>query len=65
MIIQSVLIYSRWGTLVYSSPDFETGWNGNLPDGTACPSDVYLCTVTYKDEKGTLQTRTQDVTLLR
>jgi gliding motility-associated-like protein len=63
--IQSVLIYSRWGTLVYSSTDFETGWNGNLPDGTACPSDVYLCTVTYKDEKGALQTRTQDVTLLR
>lgn len=40
-------IYSRWGKLIYTSSDPQSGWDGRL-NGELLPSDTYAYLVTFR-----------------
>jgi gliding motility-associated-like protein len=44
-------IYNRWGELVFSSNDWEKGWDGTI-NGKPVPLDQYVCKVRYFDKTG-------------
>jgi gliding motility-associated-like protein len=58
-----LMIFNRWGELIYESFDQNTGWNGMFK-GKRAKQDVYIWKVTgtYTDGRGF--TKTGDVTLL-
>jgi gliding motility-associated-like protein len=58
-----LMIFNRWGELIYESFDQETGWDG-LYKGDTAKQDVYIWKVkgTYSDGRGF--TKTGDVTLM-
>lgn len=58
-----LMIFNRWGELVFESFDQETGWDGYY-NGQPAKQDVYIWKVTgtYTDGKGF--TKTGDVTLM-
>lgn len=37
-----MIIFDRWGELIYSTTDMTLGWNGILGDGTPAKQDVYV-----------------------
>ena len=58
-----LMIFNRWGELIYESFDQETGWDG-FYNGQLAKQDVYIWKVTgtFSDGKGF--TKTGNVTLL-
>ena len=58
-----LMIFNRWGELIFESFDQETGWDGSYKGKTA-KQDVYIWKVTgtYSDGRGF--SKTGDVTLL-
>lgn len=60
-------IYSRWGQLIFSTTDPETGWDGTN-HGDPCPSDVYYYLIKYNtgnQESSEISTKRGTVTLIR
>lgn len=35
-------VYNRYGGLVFSTTEYEIGWNGNFPDGSKAPAGMYV-----------------------
>ncbi|MEO5582213.1 MAG: gliding motility-associated C-terminal domain-containing protein [Saprospiraceae bacterium] len=62
--ITNLVIYSRWGQLVYNNTDPANGWNGKIGNSDAA-SDVYIYRMTYICGDGAPQDVTGTVTLLR
>lgn len=62
--ITKLVIYSRWGQLVYNNSDPENGWDGKV-GGSDAASDVYLYRMTYICGDGSPQEVSGTVTLLR
>ncbi len=62
-----MVIYNRWGELVFLSRDPEQGWNGrkNNTGDKVVKNGVYMCRVTFRDAKGNLQEFNQYVTVVR
>lgn len=61
-----MLIYDRWGELVYESFNFNHGWNGKVKDGSKiAESAVYMWVVDYTDLLGNQHQRSGTVTLIR
>jgi len=56
-------IYNRWGQLIYSTKNAETGWNG-IAEGKSCPAGLYMFTTTYGISLRTNQIVTQRGTFL-
>lgn len=58
-----LIIYNRWGELLFTSLDVNLGWDG-YHDGNLCPQGVYMwkCTVFYGN--GSSEVQVGDVTLL-
>jgi gliding motility-associated-like protein len=58
-----LMIFNRWGELIFESKDQEVGWDGTY-NGKTAKQDVYIWKVTgtYTDGKGF--TKTGDVTLM-
>ncbi len=58
-----LMIFNRWGELIFESYDQETGWDG-IYKGKTAKQDVYIWKVTgtYSDGRGF--TKTGDVTLM-
>jgi gliding motility-associated-like protein len=59
-----MLIFNRWGQLVFESSSPEVGWDGYFK-GRLCAQDVYIYRVTAEYENGRTITRTGDVNLIR
>ena len=59
-----MLVFDRWGNLLFESTDPERGWNGTYK-GALCPQDVYVYRITVKYNDGNEFTKTGDVTLIR
>lgn len=57
-------IVNRWGVVVFESTDENEGWDGKI-NGNRAPIDVYVATVTGKDEEGNDVIQTNMVTLIR
>ncbi|MFZ4398400.1 MAG: choice-of-anchor L domain-containing protein [Bacteroidales bacterium] len=60
----NMLIYNRWGQLIFTSDTIEDGWDGKLSNEEA-PSGIYVYTVFYKDFTGKQYNKTGSLTLLR
>jgi len=58
-----LMIFNRWGELVFESFDQETGWDGRYKGETA-KQDVYIWKVTGTYSDGSGFTKTGDVTLM-
>ena len=61
-----MLIFNRWGDLIYESEDPFVGWNGKLGDRNS-PIGVYLYKIEYstKNDPTTLETLNGSFSLLR
>jgi gliding motility-associated-like protein len=60
-----MLIYDRWGTLLFSTQDYLTGWNGKNRKNKECSIGVYTGIITYKDHEGRNFVKKISITLLR
>jgi gliding motility-associated-like protein len=59
-----MLIFNRWGQLLFESRDQSTGWDGYY-HGKLCEQDVYMYKLTVKLENGENVVRMGDVNLIR
>jgi gliding motility-associated-like protein len=59
-----MLVFNRWGELLFETKDPEAGWNGYY-HGRLCQQDVYVYKIiaTYSD--GQSVTRVGDIHLIR
>ncbi|MHC1705936.1 MAG: gliding motility-associated C-terminal domain-containing protein [Bacteroidales bacterium] len=59
-----LLIYNRWGQLLFTSNDILRGWDGRYRDQD-CKADVYVYTITWTPKEGGRQLRQGMVVLVR
>jgi gliding motility-associated-like protein len=59
-----MLIFNRWGELLFVSRDTQTGWDG-FYKGKPCVQDVYVYRITATFEDGEKIVRVGDVNLIR
>lgn len=59
-----MLVFNRWGELLFQSSDAQTGWDGYY-QGRLCPQDVYVYKITATYENGEKVIRTGDINLIR
>jgi len=64
LTIAKILVFSRWGQLVYNNTDPENGWDGKF-NGNDAASDVYIYRLTYICGDGAPLEVSGTVTLLR
>lgn len=57
-------IFNRWGQLIFTSLNLNTGWNGRFK-GALQPQDVYAYTLNIEFTDGTKYSKKGDITLLR
>ena len=60
----NLLIFNRWGELLFESNSPEVGWDGYY-QGVMSPPDAYIYKLEVKFENGERTTKHGDVTLLR
>jgi gliding motility-associated-like protein len=58
-----LMIYDRWGELIFESFDVNIGWNGYY-NGKLCQQDVYFWKLDLTFTDGFNEKRVGDVTLL-
>ncbi|TRX62071.1 PKD domain-containing protein [Fulvivirga sp. M361] len=59
-----MLVFNRWGELLFSSVNKNVGWDGYY-NGKLCPQDVYVYKLNLVFENGEQAVRTGDVNLIR
>lgn len=59
-----MLVYNRWGELLFQSTDPTIGWDGYY-NGKLCPQDVYVYKITARYDNGQSVVRTGDINLIR
>ncbi len=59
-----LLVFNRWGELLFESQDTERGWDGYY-NGKLCPQDVYMYKLTALYENGERVVRVGDINLIR
>jgi len=64
VIKYSLMIYNRWGELIFKTTDINTGWDGYYQDGTLAPQGVYIYKVEGTYTNGSLFEHLGDVTVL-
>jgi gliding motility-associated-like protein len=64
LIEYEMMIYNRWGNLLFVSKEAEQGWNGYY-NGVLCPQDVYVWKIRCHFKSGSIVTKTGDVTLIQ
>lgn len=47
-----MLIYNRWGQLIFQSTDEKEPWKGKETNGKDCPAGNYVYTIRFKDPTG-------------
>jgi gliding motility-associated-like protein len=61
-----MMIFDRWGNLVYETKDFANQWNGSLNNsGKPAPEDVYVYSIEFKDDTNQRYKYVGRVTLVR
>lgn len=61
-----MLIWSRWGELVFETDNHSEGWNGKMQNtGEDMPIGVYVCKVRYTDPRGNVIELEEFATLIR
>ncbi len=59
-----LLVFNRWGMLIFSSKDINQGWDGTYMTAP-CQEDVYVWRINYVDSRGKKQRVMGHVTLIR
>jgi gliding motility-associated-like protein len=44
----TLLVFNRWGQLVYQSEDYQNDWDGTDINGNALPEGVYTYKIQYR-----------------
>lgn len=57
-------IYSRFGQLIWSTSDLETGWDGTV-DGREAPNGIYTWVIRLTTNKGRIEDQAGNVVLIR
>jgi gliding motility-associated-like protein len=57
-------IFNRWGQMVYSTSNFETGWDGTV-NGRDADMDTYYWEISYIDRNGNQGKTKGDIALIR
>ncbi len=61
-----LLIFNRWGEVIFRSKDPNEAWNGKKNNsGSVAPNGVYVCVVKYKDDHGDTKELKGFATLIR
>jgi len=61
-----MMIFNRWGEMVYNTKDFNKGWNGTINNnGEECYDGVYVWKINFMDALGIFQKKTGRVTLIK
>jgi gliding motility-associated-like protein len=60
-----MVIYNRWGQVVFRSSSQQLTWDGNSPEGKAAPLDVYFYTIRASLQGKETLKASGEVTLLR
>ena len=58
-------IYNRWGNLIFTTQNYQTGWNGKNHKNRDCSEGVYIGVIKYKDNRGRDLIKHIMVTLIR
>lgn len=59
-----LMIYNRWGEMIFESLNGNIGWTGRTPDGKIVKSDTYQWVLIYKDSIGKTLRESGNVTVL-
>jgi gliding motility-associated-like protein len=59
-----LMIYDRWGELIFQSSDIEKGWDGKI-DGKVCQMGTYAWIAVFRDYMSNQKTQSGKVTLIR
>lgn len=59
-----LIIYNRWGNIVFESNHGDFGWNGRLTNGELAKSDTYQWVLIYKDNIGKTLRESGNVTVI-
>jgi gliding motility-associated-like protein len=60
----NLLIYNRWGEVVFQSYSQNNGWDGTMKNGLNAPSGVYPWVLQYYDFLGKKHAQQGTVTLI-
>lgn len=60
----NMLIFDRWGNLLFESKDISKGWDGTYK-GTLCQEDVYVWKINFTDKQGRKHKMIGHVSLIR
>ncbi len=58
-----LLIFNRWGEIIFTSESPENGWDGKMKNGSNAPAGSYLWVLEYFDFQGKTHTQKGSVTL--
>ncbi len=61
----NLLVYDRWGNLIFETNDYNKGWDGKLKNGTLLPPDVYSYKIMYQTNLGVEKQELGRVTMAR
>ncbi len=57
-------IYSKWGNLIFTTDDFDVGWNGRLSSGVMAESGIYIIELNTLDLNNKLRKYHQEINLI-
>lgn len=60
-----VLIYNRWGQLVYEARNYDNNWRGITTDGQQVPDGAYYYVLEFTDNEGKRVQVKGSITILR
>ena len=61
-----MLIFDRWGELIFESDDINKGWNGQVKDfNKKAQIDVYVCLINVTDILNIAHRSVSHVSLIR
>lgn len=59
-----MLIFDRWGEIIFKSDNSDIGWNGYLGSGKVAPQGTYPYMIEFKGQDGTPVTKSGNVNLI-
>lgn len=63
--IYNLIVFNRWGQMLYESNDIDEGWNGQY-HGDNCPNGVYFFIAYYSENQGGVSKEVKgSITILR
>ncbi|PHR46348.1 MAG: hypothetical protein COA32_10865 [Fluviicola sp.] len=60
-----MMIFNRWGELIFESESFNDRWDGTYANGLPCPDGTYVWKIIYEDVMGNREEIVGHVNLLR